>query len=88
MFNLFNNDYDEFTIKIKGLISLNEENPNKVLIKKEYFDGNYDVIVNTLFHYAALAYLACEEKPTRKGFNDWANKTYINTVSGGNINEE
>ena len=39
MFNLFNNDYDdEFTIKIKGLIKLNEEgNPKKILIKKRSF---------------------------------------------------
>ena len=90
MFNLFNNGYDdEFTIKIKGLIKLNEEgNPKKILIKKEFFDGDYYTIVNTLFHYAAMAYLRYEENPTRKDFDDWANKAYIETVSGGNINND
>ena len=28
-----------------------------------------------------------EENPTRKDFDDWANKVYIETVSGGNTNE-
>ena len=90
MFNLFNNDYDdEFIIKIKGLIKLNEEgNPKKILIKKEIFNGDCYTIINTLFHYAAMIYLGCEENPTRKDFNDWANKVYIETVSGGNIDND
>jgi hypothetical protein len=28
-----------------------------------------------------------EEKPNRLDFNDWANKAYIETVSGGNRDE-
>ena len=68
---------------------MNEEgNPKKILIKKEIFDGDCYTIINTLFHYAAMIYLGCEENPTRKDFNDWANKVYIETVSGGNIDND
>lgn len=88
MFNLFNNYDDEFTIKIKGLIQLNEEgNPKKIFIKKEFLDGDYYTLVNTLFHYASMLYLEAEDNPNRLDFNDWANKAYIETVSGGNKDE-
>lgn len=87
MFRLFKKeDYDDnFSINLKGLIKLNENNaPKKILITKEVFNGDYYTIINTLFHYAVLIYLMEEEKPTRLDFNDWANKAYIETVSGGN----
>lgn len=90
MLNLFKkNGYDDyFTINIKGLIKLdNEDMPTKIFIKKECFDGDYYTIMNTLFHYAALVYLKTEEKPKRLDFNEWANKAYIETVAGGNLDE-
>ena len=88
MFRLFTKEnYDSsFTINLKGLIQLNDENvPRKILITKERFSGDYYTIVNTLLHYASLLYLTAEENPKRLDFNDWANKAYIETVSGGNI---
>lgn len=90
MFKLFTKEnYDSsFVINLKGLIQLNDEDiPRKILITKERFSGDYYTIINTLFHYAALIYLMEEEKPTRLDFNDWANKAYIETVSGGNRDE-
>ena len=52
-----------------------------------FFKGDYYTIVNTLFHYAALLYLTTEENPKRLDFGDWANKAYIETVSGGSRDE-
>lgn len=90
MFRLFKReDYDDnFSINLKGLIKLNEDDtPKKILITKEVFKGDYYTIVNTLLHYASLLYLTAEENPNRLDFNDWANKAYIETVSGGNRDE-
>jgi len=84
---MFLNYDDKFNIKIKGLIQLEDEHPKKILIKKEYFDGDYYTIVNTLLHYAAILYLDTEENPKRLDFNDWANKAYIEAVAGGRNNE-
>lgn len=83
-------DYDDkFNIKIKGLVKLDENNdPRKIFIKKEYFDGDYYILINTLFHYASLLYLSTEENPNRLDFNEWANKAYIETVSGGNLSND
>lgn len=79
---------DKFNIKIKGLIRLNEDdNPEQIIIKKEYLDGDYYILVNTLLHYAAMLYLNAEENPKRLDFNDWANKAYIEAVKGGTNNE-
>ena len=79
---------DDFAINLKGLIKLNEDDtPKKILITKEIFRGDYYTIVNTLFHYAALLYLTTEENPKRLDFGDWANKAYIETVSGGSRDE-
>lgn len=83
-------DYDDkFDIKIGGLIKLNKEKniPDQIIITKQVFSGDYYTIVNTLFHYAATAYLRTEENPTRGDFNEWANKAYIETVSGGNLDD-
>lgn len=90
MFHLLNKSKydDELIIKLKGLVSVDEEgNPKKILMTKQYLDGDYYILVNTLLHYAILLYLNGEENPKRLDFNEWANKAYIETVSGGNIDE-
>jgi hypothetical protein len=81
---MFNYD-DSFSFKIKGLIKLEEDNSLKnILIKKEHFDGDYYIIVNTLLYYAAMIYLSGEENPKRLDFNEWANHAYIMAVANEN----